>query len=95
MAGELVEFTKNGVLGIVLNLTGDNVGIIIMGDYQTSKEGDLVRSTGRIASVPVGDAVIGRVVNAIGEPIDGKGPINIDTFRKSSVLRPVSSSASR
>ncbi|MGL4651636.1 MAG: F0F1 ATP synthase subunit alpha [Caldilineaceae bacterium] len=81
MASELVEFTKSGVLGIVLNLTGDNVGVIIMGDYTGIQEGDLVRSTGKIAQVPVGDAVIGRVINAIGVPIDGKGPIASDRFR--------------
>ena len=78
MAGELLEFTKNGVLGIALNLNPDSVGIIIMGDYATIEEGDLVRSTGRIASVPVGDALIGRVINAVGQPIDGKGPIASD-----------------
>ena len=88
MAGELVEFTKNGVLGIALNLTADNVGIIIMGEYQTIEEGDLVRSTGRIASVPVGDALIGRVVNAVGQPIDGKGPINTDKFRNVERIAP-------
>ncbi|MFZ4657709.1 MAG: F0F1 ATP synthase subunit alpha [Caldilineaceae bacterium] len=81
MAGELVEFPKNGVLGQVQNLTEDNVGIIIMGDYTNIQEGDLVRSTGRIVSVPVGDALIGRVVNAVGQPIDGKGPIASDKFR--------------
>lgn len=81
MAGELVEFTKTGVLGIALNLTGTNVGVIIMGEYSTIEEGDLVRSTGRIASVPVGAAMIGRVVNAVGQPIDGKGPIETDEFR--------------
>ena len=81
MAGELLEFTKNGTLGIALNLSADNVGIIIMGEYSDIEEGDLVRSTGRIASVPVGDALIGRVVNAVGQPIDGKGPIESDEFR--------------
>ncbi len=81
MAGELLEFTKNGVLGIALNLNPDSVGIIIMGDYATIEEGDLVRSTGRIASVPVGDALIGRVINAVGQPIDGKGPIASDKYR--------------
>ena len=75
MAGELLEFTKNGTLGIALNLTAGQVGIIIMGEYTYIEEGDLVRSTGRIASVPVGDALIGRVINAVGQPIDGKGPI--------------------
>jgi F-type H+-transporting ATPase subunit alpha len=81
MASELVEFTKTGMLGMVLNLTGENVGVIILGDYTTIEEGDLVRSTGRIAQVPVGDAVIGRVINAVGQPIDGKGPINTDRYR--------------
>ena len=80
MAGELLEFTKNGVLGIALNLNPDSVGIIIMGDYATIEEGDLVRSTGRIASVPVGDSLIGRVINAVGQPIDGKGPIASDKY---------------
>jgi F-type H+-transporting ATPase subunit alpha len=88
MAGELVEFTKNGVLGIALNLSAENVGIIIMGEYQTIEEGDLVRSTGRIASVPVGDALVGRVVNAVGQPIDGKGPINTDKFRNVERIAP-------
>jgi len=81
MAGELVEFTKNGVLGIALNLEADRVGIIIMGEYTSIEEGDLVRSTGRISSIAVGDALIGRVVNAVGQPIDGKGPIETDATR--------------
>ena len=81
MSSELVEFTKTGILGIVLNLTASQVGVIVMGDYTTIEEGDLVRSTGRIAQVPVGDAVIGRVINAIGLPIDGKGPIATDKYR--------------
>ena len=77
---ELVEF-PSGVLGIVFNLERDNVGVIIMGDYTEIEEGDLVRSTGRIASVPVGDALIGRVINAVGQPVDGKGPIETTKFR--------------
>jgi F-type H+-transporting ATPase subunit alpha len=81
MAGELLEFTKTGVLGLALNLDKDNVGIMIMGDYTGIEEGDLVRSTGRIASVPVGDALIGRVINAVGQPVDGKGPIETDSYR--------------
>jgi F-type H+-transporting ATPase subunit alpha len=81
MAGELLEFTKTGVLGLVLNLTEENVGVMIMGEYQGIEEGDLVRSTGRIASVPVGDAIIGRVINAVGQPVDGKGPIETDKLR--------------
>ena len=80
MANELVEF-ENGVLGIVFNLEDDSVGIIIMGDYTEIEEGQTVRSTGRIVSVPVGDALIGRVVNAVGQPIDGKGPIETDKYR--------------
>jgi F-type H+-transporting ATPase subunit alpha len=80
MASELVEF-PGGVMGIVLNLEVDNVGVIIMGDYAHIEEGDEVRGTGRIASVPVGDALIGRVVNALGQPIDGKGPIRTERFR--------------
>ncbi len=88
MSGELVEFTKTGVLGIALNLTAENVGIIVMGEYQEIKEGDIVRSTGRIASVPVGKALVGRVVNAVGLPIDGKGPINTDKFRNVERIAP-------
>jgi len=80
MASELVEF-ENGVLGIAFNLEKDKVGVIIMGDYTDIQEGDLVKSTGRIASVPVGDALVGRVVNALGQPIDGKGPIETEKFR--------------
>jgi F-type H+-transporting ATPase subunit alpha len=88
MAGELVEFTKNGTLGIVLNLTQENVGIIIMGEYSDIEEGDLVRSTQRIAAVPVGDALIGRVINAVGQPIDGKGAIETDRFRSVERIAP-------
>jgi len=80
MASELVEF-ESGVLGIVFNLEKDNVGVIIMGDYTDIEEGDLVKATGRIVSVPVGDALVGRVVNALGQPIDGQGPIETDRFR--------------
>jgi len=73
-AGELVEF-KNGVKGLALNLEADSVGVIIMGPYDDIEEGQEVRSTGQIAQVPVGPNLVGRVVNALGEPIDGKGPI--------------------
>ena len=79
-AQELVQFA-NGVKGIAFNLESDNVGVIIMGDYTQIEEGMEVRSTGRIASVPVGDALIGRVVNALGEPLDGKGSIKTDRYR--------------
>ena len=81
MSSELVEFTKSGTVGMALNLEEDSVGIIIMGEYTDIEEGDEVRTTGRISSVPVGEALVGRVVNAIGQPIDGKGPIQTDKTR--------------
>ena len=76
-AQELVQF-ENGVMGIAFNLEKDNVGIIIMGEFSGIDEGMNVRATGRIASVPVGDGMVGRVVNALGEPIDGKGEISAE-----------------
>jgi len=79
-AQELVQFS-NGVMGTAFNLEKDSVGVIIMGAYEEIAEGMTVRATGRISSVPVGDALIGRVVNALGEPIDGKGPIATTGFR--------------
>lgn len=77
---ELVEFA-NGMMGIAFNLERDSVGVIVMGEYSGITEGMTARGTGRIASVPVGDGLIGRVVNALGEPIDGKGPIVSSSFR--------------
>jgi len=79
MAGELVEF-PHGVSGLALNLDEDQVGAVLLGDYTEIREGDEVRRTRRIISVPVGEALIGRVVNALGEPIDGKGPIQTNQF---------------
>ena len=79
-ASELVEF-DNGLQGVALNLEEDNVGVVIMGDDEEIKEGATVRRTGRIASVPVGEALLGRVVNPLGQPIDGKGPIETKKFR--------------
>jgi F-type H+-transporting ATPase subunit alpha len=79
MATELLEF-PGGVLGIALNLEEGQVGAVILGDYEHIEEGDTVKSTERIASVPVGDALIGRVVNAVGEPVDGKGPVQNDDY---------------
>ncbi len=79
-AQELVQF-DNGVMGVAFNLEADNVGIIIMGEFSEIEDGMPVRSTGRIASVPVGRGLIGRVVNALGVPIDGKGPIQFDGYR--------------
>jgi F-type H+-transporting ATPase subunit alpha len=73
-ASELVEFA-NGVIGLTLNLEEDGVGVVVLGDYDEIKEGDEVKATGRIAEVPVGDALLGRVVNALGVPVDGKGPL--------------------
>ena len=79
MASELLEF-PNKVFGVALNLEQDNVGVIILGNYLKIKEGDLVKSTGRILEVPVGEQMIGRVVNALGQPIDGKGEIKTENF---------------
>jgi len=81
MQSELVEFTKTGTRGLVLNLGEDSVSVIVMGDYTDIEEGDEVRTTGAVASVPVGEALLGRVVNALGEPIDGKGPIQTEKTR--------------
>ena len=81
MQGELLEF-PGGVYGMVLNLEEDNVGAVLLGDSQNISEKDTVKTTGRVVEVPVGDALIGRVVNALGQPIDGKGPINTDKFRQ-------------
>src|SRR3990167_7636406 len=80
MAGELVEF-PTGVYGIVLNLEEDNVGAILLGSDKGIKEGDTVKSTGKIVQVPVGEGLLGRVVNALGQPIDGKGTAISETFR--------------
>lgn len=87
MSMELVEF-PNGVLGMALNLEEDNVGIAILGEDKDIKEGDIVKRTGRIAQVPVGDAVIGRVVDPVGNPLDGKGPIEAKEFRRIEMIAP-------
>jgi F-type H+-transporting ATPase subunit alpha len=87
MAGELIEFPQ-GVAGIAMNLEEDQVGAVLLGDYTVIQEGDQVRRTGRIMSVPVGDEMIGRVVNALGAPIDGKGPINTKQFNAIERLAP-------
>src|SRR5687767_15426920 len=79
MAGEMLEFPK-GVFGIALNLEEDSVGAVLLGEYLEIKEGDPVKRTGRIISVPVGEEMLGRVVNALGQPIDGKGPILTKQF---------------
>ncbi len=87
MSGELLEFPGE-LFGIVLNLEEDNVGAAIFGEDWHIKEGDIVKRTGRIAEVPVGDALLGRVVNALGQPIDGKGPIESEDFRPIEVKAP-------
>src|SRR5512143_2396907 len=78
MAGEMLEF-PHGVFGIALNLEEDSVGAVLLCDFLAIKEGDPVKRTGRIISVPVGEEMLGRVVNALGQPIDGKGPIMTKT----------------
>ncbi len=87
MAGEMLEFPK-GVFGIALNLEEESVGAVLLGDYTDIKEGDPVKRTGRIISVPVGDEMLGRVVNALGQPIDGEGPINTKQFAPIERLAP-------
>lgn len=81
MQGELLEFPGE-VYGMVLNLEEDNVGAVLLGDQKSINEGDTVKTTGRVVEVPVGDAMTGRVVNALGQPIDGKGPIRTDKYRQ-------------
>lgn len=81
MQGELLEFPGK-VYGMILNLEEDNVGAVLLGDSSSISEGDTVKTTGRVVEVPVGDALIGRVVNALGQPIDGKGPVNTSKYRK-------------
>ena len=81
MQGELLEF-PNDVFGMVQNLEEDNVGAVLLGDHKNINEGDVVKTTGRVVEVPVGDALLGRVVNALGQPIDGKGPIETEKYRQ-------------
>ena len=80
MQGELLEFPGE-VYGMVLNLEEDNVGAVLLGGGSSVNEGDIVKTTGRVVEVPVGDGMLGRVVNALGQPIDGKGPIHSDKYR--------------
>src|SRR5436309_4017015 len=87
MAGEMLEF-PHGVYGIALNLEEESVGAVLLGEFKEIKEGDLVKRTGRIISVPVGEALLGRVVNALGQPIDGKGPIATTRFSPIERLAP-------
>jgi F-type H+-transporting ATPase subunit alpha len=87
MAMEMLEF-PGGIFGLCLNLEEDNVGVAIMGDDTKIKEGDIVKRTGRIAEIPVGEAVLGRLIDAVGNPLDGKGPINAAEFRRIEMLAP-------
>ncbi len=87
MAGELLEF-PHGVSGMVLNLEEDNVGVALLGEFEKIRENDVVKRTGKIASVPVGPSLVGRVVDALGSPIDGKGPLNATEMRKVEIKAP-------
>src|SRR2546428_6089862 len=87
MSGEMLEFT-HGVFGIALNLEEESVGAVLLGEFKEIKEGDLVKRTGRIISVPVGEEMLGRVVNALGQPIDGKGPVGTKQFSPIERLAP-------
>ncbi len=87
MSGELLDF-PHGITGMVLNLEEDNIGAVIFGEDYKIKEGDLVKRTGRIAQVPVGEALIGRVVDGLGTPIDGKGPIEAKEFSNVEQMAP-------
>lgn len=86
--GELLEFPSAGVMGLALNLEEDSIGSVIIGDDTAIKEGDPVRETGRIIEIPVGKGLLGRVVNALGQPIDGKGPIASTEFRRIEIIAP-------
>ena len=92
MAGELLAF-PHGIAGLALSLEEDQVGAVVLGDYTELREGDEVKRTGKILSVPVGEGMIGRVVNALGAPIDDKGPIATTQTCRSSGWRPASSTA--
>src|SRR5271163_547099 len=85
MAGELLEF-QNGAMGQVFNLEEDSIGAVVFGDYLNIKEGESVKSTGRLLEVPVAEAVIGRVVNPLGQPLDGLGPIHTNETRKLDII---------
>src|ERR1700759_866598 len=87
MAGEMVEF-PSGITGMALNLEENSVGVIILGDYLQIAEGDEVRSTGRLLSVPVGDELLGRVVDPLGNPLDGKGPVVTKNRRPVEIIAP-------
>jgi F-type H+-transporting ATPase subunit alpha len=87
MAMELLEF-PGGIMGMGLNLEADNVGVAVLGDVTHIKEGDIVKRTGKIAQIPVGEALLGRVIDATGEPIDGKGPLGATEFSRIEMIAP-------
>ncbi len=87
MAGEMLDFPHD-VKGLILNLEEDNVGVALLGNYEQIREGDVVKRTGKIAQVPVGPGLLGRVVNALGQPIDGKGPLDVKEYRKVEIKAP-------
>ena len=87
MSGELLEFA-NGVMGMALNLEENNVGVVILGPFKDIREGDQVKRTGRIMEVPVGEAMLGRVVNPLGQPLDGQGPIEASEYRPVEAVAP-------
>src|SRR4249920_697722 len=87
MAGEMLE-SPHGVFGIALNLEEESIGAVLLGEFKDIKEGDLVKRTGRIISVPIGEELLGRVVNALGQPIDGKGPVATKQFSPIERLAP-------
>src|SRR5215472_3440497 len=84
---ELLEF-EGGTLGLALNLDEESIGAVVLGEADEVEEGDTVQETGRILSVPVGDVMLGRVVNSLGQPIDGKGPISTDAYRRLEIQAP-------
>jgi len=92
MAGEMLEFTASEsgekITGLALNLEEDNIGAVIFGDYLQLREGDVVRRTARVLEVPVGPAMVGRVVDALGRPVDGRGPISTTKSRKVEIVAP-------
>src|ERR1700678_215618 len=88
MAGEMVEFTRTGIRGLAFNLEESSVGLIILGEYKAIVEGDEVRTTGALLQVPCGQAVVGRVVDPLGNPLDGKGPVVTSQFRPVEFLAP-------
>src|SRR5437867_181294 len=92
MAGEMLEFdsseTGERITGLALNLEEDNIGAVIFGDYLKLREGDEVRRTGRVLEVPVGPALVGRVVDSLGRPVDGLGPVQTSTSRQADVVAP-------